>query len=329
FIALDPVNARYYIDRPAFRYARILYPMAARLLAFGQSALIPYTLLLLNWLAVGGGTLLVALWLQRRGRPAWLAIVYGLYSGMLIAYQRDLTEPLSYGLVALAIYLFDFGGRRRLVWSGLAFAGALLARETTVVFAGLYGIAPLFSSLTAGDTTAILRGWRDRLLASICAGWRNAAILLSVAFAPYLLYKLFLLLWLGSPGVRADLSPQLIPFGGLLVYWPWPTLGWTIATLVVPALICAVLGLLALRRQPFSVEVWALLANVLFFIVMLPPLDYVDYQGTSRITTGVVLAALLCVPAFDPLTGRHRWWLSICGALWITITVFLLVTVTM
>ncbi|MGZ3599971.1 MAG: AZOBR_p60025 family cell surface glycopolymer formation protein, partial [Ktedonobacterales bacterium] len=162
FIALDPANARYYIDRPAFRYARILYPMAARLLAFGQSALIPYTLLLLNWLAVGGGTLLVALWLQRRGRPAWLAIVYGLYSGMLIAYQRDLTEPLSYGLVALAIYLFDFGGRRRLVWSGLAFAGALLARETTVVFAGLYGIAPLFSSLTAGDTTAILRGWRDR-----------------------------------------------------------------------------------------------------------------------------------------------------------------------
>lgn len=329
FIALDPVNARYYIDRPAFRYGRILYPLAARLLAFGQPTLIPYTLLLVNWLAVGGGTLLVALWLQRKGCPPWLAVFYGLYSGLLISYQRDLTEPLSYGLVALAIYLFDFGGRRRLVWSGLAFAGALLARETTVVFAGLYGIAPLFSALAAGNTISTMRGWRDRLLASIRAGWRDAATLLSVAFAPFLLYKLFLLLWLGSPGVRSDLSPQFVPFGGLLVYWPWPTLGWTLATLVVPALVCAALGLLALRRQLFSVAVWALLANVLLFIVMLPPLDYVDYQGTSRITTGIVLAALCCVPAFDQLVGRHRWWLSFCGALWITITIFLFVTLSM
>lgn len=329
YIALDPVNARYYIDRPAFRYGRILYPMTVRLLAFGQPALMPYILLLTNWLAVGGGTLLVALWLRRKGRPAWLAIFYGLYSGLLISYQRDLTEPLSYGLVALAIYLFDFGGRRRFVWSGLAFAGALLARETTVVFAGLYGIAPLFASLATGNTITTMRGWRDRLLASMRAGWRNAALLLGFAFAPFLLYKLFLMLWLGSPGVRSDLTPQLIPFGGLLVYWPWPNLGWTLATLVVPALVCAVLGLLALRRQPFSVEIWALLANILLFIVMLPPLDYIDYQGTSRITTGVVLAALFCVPAFDALTGRRRWWLSFCGALWVSITVFLFVTLSM
>lgn len=329
FIALDPANARYYIDRPAFRYGRILYPLAARLLAFGQPALMPYTLLLINWLAVGGGTLLVALWLKRHGRPAWLAIFYGLYSGLFIAYGRDLTEPLSYGLVALAIYLFEFGERRRFIWSGLAFAGALLARETTVVFAGLYGIAPLFSALAAGIGMRELRTWRERLLASVRAGWRNAALLLGAAFVPFLLYKLFLLLWLGSPGVRADLSPQLIPFYGLFVYWPWPSLGWTIATLVVPAILCAALGLLALRRNPFSVEVWSLLANVLLFIVMLPPLDYVDYQGTSRITTGVVLAAILCVPAFDAVLWRRRWWLIFCGLLWITVTIFLFVTLSM
>lgn len=330
FIALDPVNAHYYVDRPAFRYGRILYPLAARLLALGQAALMPYTLLLINWLAVGGGTLLVALWLKRKERPAWLAIFYGLYSGLFIAYQRDLTEPLSYGLVALAIYLFDFGGRRRFIWSGLAFAGALLARETTVVFAGLYAIAPLFAALTSGGVaTTTLRGWRERLLASVRAGWRNAALLASVAFVPFLLYKLFLLLWLGSPGVRSDLAPRWIPFEGLLVYWPWPTLGWTVYTLVLPALLCAILGLLALRRQFFSVEIWALLANVLLFIVMLPPLDYVDYQGTSRITTGVVLAALYCVPAFDAIMWRRRWWLLACGALWITVTIFLFVTVSM
>ena len=324
FIALDPVNARYYTDRPAFRYGRILYPMAARLLALGQPGLMPYTLLLINWLAVGAGTLFIALWLKGKGRPAGLAIFYGLYSGLLIAFQRDLTEPLSYGLVALGIYLFDFGGRRRIVWSGLAFAGALLTRETTIVFAGLYGVAPLVAGLAASSGHG-LRDWRERLMASVRSGWRDAALLLGIAFGPFLLYKLFLLGWLGSPGVRADLAPNLIPFEGLLVYWPWPTLGWTVATIVVPALVCAVLGLLALRRQLFSVEVWALLANVLLFVVMLPSLDYVDYQGTSRITTGVVLAALFCVPAFDAVVGRHRWWLSVCGALWVTITLILLV----
>src|SRR5690348_16603456 len=63
YIALDPPNAHVYMDFPAYRYTRILYPMLARALAFGQPALIPYTLLLINYLAVVGGTLALALWL--------------------------------------------------------------------------------------------------------------------------------------------------------------------------------------------------------------------------------------------------------------------------
>jgi hypothetical protein len=74
YMALDPVNARYYMDVPAYRYGRILFPMTARLLALGQPDVVPYTLILINWLALAGGTLGLAsallspLW---RARPPW------------------------------------------------------------------------------------------------------------------------------------------------------------------------------------------------------------------------------------------------------------------
>src|ERR1700716_2172991 len=35
YLALDPVNARYYMDVPTYRYTRVLYPLAARAMALG------------------------------------------------------------------------------------------------------------------------------------------------------------------------------------------------------------------------------------------------------------------------------------------------------
>ncbi|HEV2457094.1 MAG TPA: hypothetical protein VGS80_01925, partial [Ktedonobacterales bacterium] len=143
FIALDPVNARYYIDVPAYRYGRILYPMTARLLALGQPGLVPYTLLAVNLLAAAGGTLALAAWLKRKRLSPWLALLFGLYPGLFIAFQRDLNEPLAYALAALGVYLFDFGGRRRVLWAGIAFGLAALARESTLIFPLVYGLALL------------------------------------------------------------------------------------------------------------------------------------------------------------------------------------------
>jgi hypothetical protein len=110
FIALDPVNPRYYEDNPVDRYAKILYPMTARLLAFGRPGLIPYTLVLVNWLALAFGTLAIAAWLKSKGISPWFAVSYGLYFGLFIAFARDCVEPMAYAWVALAIYLFEFGG---------------------------------------------------------------------------------------------------------------------------------------------------------------------------------------------------------------------------
>ena len=48
FIAVDPVNARYYADSPAYRYTRIVYPLTARAVALGRADLVPYSLVLVN-----------------------------------------------------------------------------------------------------------------------------------------------------------------------------------------------------------------------------------------------------------------------------------------
>jgi hypothetical protein len=318
YLALDPPNARYYMDKPAYRYTRILYPMTARLLALGQPNLIPYTLLLVNLLALGGGTLAVAAWLKRKGISPWLALIYGFYPGLFISLQHDLNEPLAYALLALAVYLFDFGGRRRLIYAGLAFAFAILARETAAVFAALYGLALLAPRpCPAGMSVRLWKPSRVQLI--------QAATLLGLALAPALLYRLFLRLWLGNADVPADVVPELIPFRGILSYWPWqgPQIIAAV-TVIAPALICAAVGVRALWRRLWRVEVFILLANVQLFVVMLAADSFPDIASSARVTASVVPAALFCLPAFDSLTRRNRTWLLAAAGLWLALLPWLL-----
>ncbi len=314
FIALDPQNARFYTDFPAYRYTRILYPMLARALAFGQPALIPYTLLLVNWLAIGGGTLAVALWLRRKGYSPWLALIYAFAFGTLIGLQGDLTEPLAFALVACGVYAFDFGfagnERRRIITAAGCFALAALTRETTAVFPVLYGMALLLGG--AGGTAR--RGEWARWQAALRANWRRAAILLGVALAPLALYKLALYAWLGSAGVPQQVRFEAIPFAGLFAYWPWNGLRIVeIDVVVLPALICLGMGLWALRRGVCEVALGVLVANILLFVLLLPASSYVDAFASARIGLGVVLGAIYCLPLFDRLTQRRLWLVAASG----------------
>ena len=117
YMALDPASAAEYVDAPGYRFGRIGYPALARGLAAAQPGAIPWTLLLVNVLAVGAGTFLLARFLRDRGVSPWFAILFGTAPGLFVAVSRDLSEPLAYAL-AIAGIAAARGGRPRIVLAG-------------------------------------------------------------------------------------------------------------------------------------------------------------------------------------------------------------------
>jgi hypothetical protein len=296
YIAVDPVHARDYLDDPAYRYTRIGYPLLAGALSLFDPRVVPWTLLLLNLAMIGVGVLALAAWLRERGAPAWMAAAYGLYPGTLVGLQRDTSEVMAYGLVAVGTYLC---GRRRLALAGAAFGAAVLTRETAGLFPLLFAIAEV-----AGGTGS----WRDR----VRANWRAAGILLLLSFGPFVLLKAFLLVWLRSFGLTQQLG--LVPFGGILAYWPWqPGQVEEVRSIVLPAILCGAAATWALLRGIMRVEVWALLVNVLVLVVFLGQASWVDLSSSGRITMGVALAAVMAAAVI-----ARRGWFWAGAALWLS-----------
>ncbi len=306
YIALDPVHARAYMDVSAYRYTRILYPLTARALAFGRADLVPVTLILINWLSIAGGTFALAVWLRRKGLSPWFAIVFGLYPGLHMALQRDLSEALAYSLVAVAVLLFDREGLRWRWLSAGVFALAALTRETTAIFALVYGIGLLLGG-------RIDRGWWPRARSNL---WVSLAFL-AMALGPLLAYKVFLEVWLGS---HQDIGIPLavIPFSGLWHwrYWDAPTQREEIVSVVIPGVIAGVVAVVAVVRRQWRPAIFLLLGNVLLFVVFLQLEAYEEIQASARVSTGVVLSAVLCLPLLGATAGRRRWFL-VSGALWL------------
>jgi hypothetical protein len=321
-MALDPVHAPSYMDAPAYRYTRILYPLTAGALALGMPNLVPYTLILVNLLWVGGSTLALAAWLKRKGVSPWFALAYGLYPGLFIGFQNDLTEPMAYGLVALAIYLFDFGGRYRAIWAGLSFALAALTRETTLVFPLIYGLVVFWGARDSGP-------WKTHL----ARYWRQAVLLAGMALGVLLLYKGFLTLWLGQAGFShqeaggailevgpsSNVALGVFPFQGLYYLWPWTSVVLAeIVSIILPALLCAGVVMWEFTKGARQVVLWALLVNVVVFVILLGPKAYENYAASEPVTTGAVLDAVCCLPALDGATRGSRWWFWGSVLLWET-----------
>jgi hypothetical protein len=306
FMAVDPVHARYYMDQPSYRYARPLYPMLARLLALGQVSWIPYTLILVNWLAIAGAAFLIAAWLVRHGVSAWLALIYAAYPGLIIGLQWDLTEPLSYALVALGVYLFSREDKLRYVFSGLAFAAALLTRDKTILFSGMYALGILIGDwrlpwkLQAGD---VARRIKDAALFSV------------VAFGPPLVYRVWLALWLHSTGIPSNAA--VAPLSGALSGIGAGPLFLETVCIFIPAGICAWLAVRALLRRQRAIELLTYLVVGFFSLVTLNKVFFQDVIGVFRVSTGVAFAALYCVPCFDAVSARSRLWLASSAGLWL------------
>ena len=303
YAAADPANAAGLLDNASFRLQRIFYPVVIFLVALGQPAIMPYTMLGINWLSVMAGTWIVAGLLRGWGRSPWFALSYALASGVPVALTFDTAEPLTFALVALGVYCWErrrgvalaaepapASGRRggSPLWGALAFAAALLTRE-------LAGFAVAGYAAAAG-----LR--RDkRALAWAILPW-----------LPIVLWSAYLSISTGYLGVSYAQPLEHIPF---LAYWlqlenpDIRSLAYA-GQYVAPTVVFGALGLLALARtwrapDPLLI---GLLGNV-YLLTFLHRGGYLHQVAQlSRYMLGLALAATLWAGR-----ARPRW------VLWLTV----------
>lgn len=312
FIAMDPLHAAPYIDDPALRYERILYPLTARALALGDPEFIPYTLVYVNALAILAGTLAVALWLRRRRMTPWIALVYGLFPGLFTAFRHDLTEPLGFALLAWGILALGWSRPRlRFVAASILFALAALSRETTLFVSVPYILRLAWPEITEREWVAMRPG-----------ALRATAVFMG-SVGPFLIWKAVLYGLFGSVLVDAQqYLPLRAPFSGLFAYWLQsadPQILSQVLFVAFPGAIAALAAILALFRWPvgWRPSTISLAINALYMCVFLAPQSYNYYISAGRIQTGIVLAAIFALPIFDRLWRQSRGWFWAANALWL------------
>lgn len=302
FMALDPAKGYLYCDTP-LRYIHILYPMLARLLALGNPGWVPLTLILVNLAGVTLGTGALAAWCKQHQLSPWLALIYAFYVGQVMGFSRDLSDVVSYGLVALAIYLFD-RKPQNLFLAGLVFGLAGLARQTCVIFGGLYLIQLFLEQNRKAERGAVLR-------AGLIFGL--------LALGPALIWQAIVLAWLNVSATGAAGGLLRWPYSGLVALFPFTSdVLQVIQVVLVPATICLVVAIWTIwqdKANRWRVEIWALLIHAVLFAILLHPSSLVELFATARISSGVVLAAILCLPY-----TKNRIWFWLCAGLWLAPT---------
>jgi hypothetical protein len=273
---LLPESVEPYLDVPAYRYQRILYPLAARVFSFGQQSLLPWTLIGLNWLFHGFTTLILTWQFQRNQIPARYALVYGLWVGLVAAVGLDLHEPIAYGLIVLAWF---FRQRKNDLPYVFCLGLAMFAKETTIVF------------WAAAFLEAIVDPARKKLQLPLLAG--------GVFFGLWQIWLWFIFgeIGLGSGGDMATGFEWIPLMGFLRIGWAdWRVFG--LFTLIFgPTILLPTFWALreVYKQRALLFRDWTLLALLLHavLIVFLPFSTFREPLGLVRIATGLVLTILL------------------------------------
>jgi hypothetical protein len=276
YIAAFPISGvADYLDVPAYRYQRILHPLLARWLAFGNSDLIYIMLPLIALIALvigtaGLGALLVDLRINR-----WYALVYGLFGGVFFGVRLSTTEPLAYGLVILGILAHTRG---RLTLSAILLALALFAKETTILFILGY----LLAFALERRPLPLIR-------------------LALITLIPFTIWQFYLRSVFGSFGIGSggamNTPFEIIPFMGIWRLFGYGTGGLALAALAIPAALIpsvwalwrGLRDLLARRWHPF---VFLMLANAAI-MPFVPFSTYREPLGTFRFVVGLVITVVL------------------------------------
>jgi hypothetical protein len=253
-LAADPVHAHDYMGENAgVLYSRPFYPAISRAASLGSVRALPYAMLGINVVAVLVGTAAVALWLVKRDLSPWPAVLYGLFPGLVVTVFRDLTEPLAFGLAAVAVLAFDPLRSRRLVLSAFILGLGVLTRETIVPVA----LAGAVSLALHDRRTVHARGWWPR--------WRRAGVFAAATCGPLLVWRLAMQIWLGQPTQEVGHERGwILPLHGIWSWWPFDMGHWLIVlTITLPALAATAGGLALLRRRQNLIGGGLLLGNAL------------------------------------------------------------------
>ncbi|MFV2044506.1 MAG: hypothetical protein ACC700_14890 [Anaerolineales bacterium] len=278
-LALDPVNAGEgeVLDKPAYRYMRIVYPMAARILAIGIPELIPWSLLALNILVTGATAWLLADLVGARAGATWAVLALLLSLNYLIGIRLDLNEPLALVLAIAGLWLHK---RQRIGLAAAAFALAGLTKEIFLTF-------PL--AVVLYETTQ--------------RNYKAAAIIFLGSFLPYLAWSAAVTQWQGTSPFSYSLSkPSLIPFAGLRYLWPFESqimvTIWAIGPAILVALAVAWKSIREWPQRP-SLFAWLILLNVAL-LATLPVESWEDPLAILRLGLGALVAGLFWLSQVKP-----------------------------
>ncbi len=266
-IARDPLHAAQFLDKPPYRYQRIVYPLLVFLLSGGQATLVPYMLLLVNFVSIVVSVEIVAQLLTKYGLSPWFSLALGLYFGQAAALLFDTTEPFTYALVCLGLLLIE---RKQITGAAISMGLAALSRDTAMLF-------PL------GYTLFFL----------LHRQWGNVARFVILAFLPLLLWYAILWRIFGETGVKYAPPFEHIPFAGLFIFFSEPRVFWQLFVLMfVPTMVGWLLVAFEIVRRHWS-SVLILWILHLTLVTFMAPDSYRELVSAGRLSTGLVLAALL------------------------------------
>jgi hypothetical protein len=273
YIARDGWAAVSYMDAPAYRFGRMLYPALARVLALGQADVLPWTLLAVSYAAIVAGTAVCAGWLAAAGISPWWGLAFPFYAGTFLAYSRDLTEPLAYALAAGGIVAW-LRGHRFAACACFALAG--LTRETALLCAFAMAAAEI----------AARRGWRAAALASTALpllAWQ-LAVANHFPDSPYAGVRTLALAPLAGAWSLADREPGRVS---------------ALLFIGLPALALTPGALAWLWREPRAHLAW-LVAMHCLLTLSLPADSYLHLMAVGRQSLGLLLALLIAFPLLSP-----------------------------
>lgn len=267
-IARDPLHAAQFLDQPAYRYQRIVYPLLVAALSVGQASLIPYMLLLVNFVSVVLGTELVARLLIKNKLSPWFSLAFGLYFGQAASFLCDLTEPLTYFLVCLGLLLLL---RKRPTWAATIWGLAVLSRETAILFPLGYIIVYLYQGR-----------------------WQDVSRLVLLSIVPAAAWYFIVGLHFHTNGLAGAPPFEWIPFQGLFYFYNDWRLFWVLVPLLfLPTLLSIFLAGKEVLQHRWKTVCWLIWLLNLVLVTNLSHSTYAGLISAGRLATGLVLAMLL------------------------------------